>query len=168
MVLFQKFTSPDFLESSSRTLSAPLDIQYMWGPEKQGSLRPCFSCRSASCRGQTARLGGISVWGRLSHVPNSCGPFSTQPYLSGSQGANVYVFPKENQIKITLSKIKSVGGNTWGGLQGWNLKINYKHKILWLLHNHTGQIFSPIVWWGGKLLLKILFTNSVPLFCTPS
>lgn len=40
------------------------------------------------------------------------GPFRTQPYLSGSQGANVYVFSKENQIKMILSKIKSVGGNT--------------------------------------------------------
>lgn len=71
--------------------------------------------------------------------------FSTQPYLSGSQGANVYVFSKENQIKMILSKIKSVGGKTRGALQSWNLKFNYKHKILWLVHNQTGQIFAHIV-----------------------
>lgn len=153
MVLFQKFTS-DFLQSSLRTLLAPLAVQYVWAREEESSPSPCFPCRSASCRGQTASLGGIAVWGGLSHVANARGPFSAQPYLSGSQGANVYVFSKENQIKIILSKIKSVGGNTWGALQGWNWKMNYKHKILRLLHNQTGQILSPIVGWGEKITFE--------------
>lgn len=116
-----------------------------------------------------ASLRGAGCLICLIHV----GPFSTQPYWSGSQGANVYVFSKENQIKMILSKIKSVGGNSWGALQGWNLKFNYKHKILRLLHNQTGQICCPIVWWGTwgnhfwKSYLLALFPYFVHLRISP-
>lgn len=61
---------------------------------------------------QLALEASLCGAGRLTCEAYSCGSFRTHPYLSGSQGANVYVFPKENQIKIILSKIKSVGGNT--------------------------------------------------------
>lgn len=151
MVLFQKFTSPDFLQSSLRTLLAPLAIQYVWDRDEQGSPSSCLSCRSASCRGQTASLGGISVWGGLSHVANARGPFSAQPYLSGSQGANVYVFSKENQIKIILSKIRSVGGNTWGALQGWNLKLTINIKFYDFYITKLDRYCLPLLDWGEKI-----------------
>ena len=49
----------------------------------------------------------------VSHAePAPAGPSVLTRTCQPAKEANVHVFSKENQIKVVLSKMKSVGGNT--------------------------------------------------------
>lgn len=51
-------------------------------------------------------------WAGSYEKPIHVGPLVLTRTCKSAKEANVRVFSKENQIKIMLSKIKSVGGNT--------------------------------------------------------
>lgn len=53
-------------------------------------------------------MGWAVSYEKLIHV----GPLVLTHTCKSAKEANVHVFSKENQIKIVLSKIKSVGRNT--------------------------------------------------------
>lgn len=77
-------------------------------------LLPIFSGKSAFSRAQIVGLGQHLCMGwALSYVkPIHVGPLVLTRTCKSAKEANVHVFSKENQIKIIVSKIKSVGGNT--------------------------------------------------------
>lgn len=75
---------------------------------------PVFSCKSVFSRAQIAGLGQhlCMGWAASSVKPIHVAPLVLTRTCKSAKEANVRVFSKENQIKIILSKIKSVGGNT--------------------------------------------------------